>query len=808
MGGLFEARRTDATVRHDRERQRHDLSGWPSKIIGITRCAGHLLLAAGLMGISLPQCAAETVAIGVLAFRPKPQSQMQWQPLASVLKRAMPEHEFVVEALDYPELEAAVAAHRIHFVLTNPSHYVLLSYRLGLSAPLATLIVDDDGKPLSAFGGVIIARSGRNDINTLSDLRGRTVAAVGAESLGGYQMQVYELARAGIRLPRDAELLPTGMPHDRTVAAVLEGKADAGFVRTGLLESMAREGKLDLGQVKVLNRQNPPDFPLRLSTRLYPEWPFAALPHSNDQIARRVAATLFLLEEDRDVIRSLNIHGFTVPADYNPVVDLMRDLRLPPFEAAPDFTLHDVWARYRWEILAAIAAGMMILLLGFSLVLANRRLREERHRHALETRLRHELLYALGEGVYGVNHRGHCIFINPAALRMLDFTEDEVMGRDQHALFHHHKPDGSPYPEHECPIFQSLQDGVSRRKEEWFWRKDGTSFPVAITVSPIHEDGTLDGAVVVFRDITEEKAARERDHLLVSALEAVGNGVVITDTDARIKWANTAFESLTGYRRAEAVGRKPSDLVKSGRQGKPFYQAMWQTILAGDIWRGEVVNRRKDGSLYDEELTIAPVKDENGVIRHFVGIKQDISERKQIEEHIRHMAQYDILTDLPNRALLSDRLQLAIAGAKRDATGIALMFIDLDKFKPINDTFGHDIGDILLKEVATRIQGCVRASDTVARVGGDEFVVMLRTIEHDPNALTVAEKIRRALNRPFMLAGQQLNISSSTGIALYPEHGDNETELSKCADIAMYQAKKNGRNNVQIFHPSMETPAS
>lgn len=773
----------------------------------IIRFACRLLLLACILGVTAP-LQAETVTIGVLAFRPKPQTQAQWQPLASVLKRAMPEHEFVIEALDYPELEAAVATQRVQFVLTNPSHYVLLAYRLGLSAPLATLIVDEGSMPLSAFGGVIFTRTERNDLNTLGDLRGKTVAAVGAESLGGYQMQAYELARAGIRLPQDARLMATGMPHDQAVTAVLEGKADAGFVRTGLLENMEREGKLDLGQLKILNRQNPPGFPLQLSTRLYPEWPFAALPHTDEDIARRVAAILFVLEEDHATVQALNIHGFTVPSDYIPVANLMRELRLPPFEAAPEFTLQDVWARYRWELVAGLAAGGVILLLGISLFMTNRRLRDERHKLALETQLRHELLYALGEGVYGVDHQGRCIFINPAALAMLGYSESEVMGCDQHALFHASHADGTPYPEHECPIYQSLMDGISRRTEEYFWKKDGTSFPVAITVSPINEDGTRSGAVVVFRDITEEKTARERDHLLVSALEAVGNGVVITDTDARIKWANSAFEGLTGFTHAEVIGCKPSELVKSGQHDQPFYQTMWQTILAGNIWRGEVVNRRKDGRYYNEELTIAPVKDANDVIRHFVGIKNDISERKQIEERIRHMAQYDILTDLPNRALLSDRLQQAIAGARRDGTGVALLLIDLDQFKPVNDTFGHDVGDLLLKEVAARIQGCVRASDTVARMGGDEFVAMLRTVGHEPDALMVAEKIRHALNQPFALAGQSLHISSSIGIALYPEHGDNETELSKCADIAMYQAKNSGRNNVQIFRPAMADTAT
>lgn len=639
----------------------------------MNRFIHRLIAAVCLLGIILPSSASEPVRIGVLAFRPKPQTQAQWQPLAGVLKRAMPEHDFVVEAFDYPGLEAAIAKREVDFVLTNPGHYVLLAHRNGLSAPLATQISIDNGHSLSAFGGVIFSLAKRADIRTLADLRGKTVATISTGSLGGYQMQVYELARNSIRLPHDARVLTTGMPHDLVVTAVLAGRADAGFVRTGVLENMGSEGKLDLSRLKILNRQDMPTFPMQVSTRLYPEWPFAALPHTDKGLARRVAAALFVLEEDSTASRAMGIHGFTVPADYTPVADLLRELRLPPFEAAPAFTLQDVSARYQWQIFAGLIGGGAILLLGIRLFLINRRL----------------------------------------------------------------------------------------------------------------------------------AAARARDHLLVSALEAVGNGIVITDTDAKIEWANTAFEALTGYRTEEALGRRASELVKSGQQDQAFYLAMWNTILAGDVWRGEVVNRRKDGSLYHEELTIAPVKDESGAILRFVGVKHDITERKQNEERIHHMAQHDVLTDLPNRALLSDRLQQAIACARRDETGLALMLIDLDKFKPVNDTLGHDVGDLLLKEVARRIQGCVRESDTVARVGGDEFVVMLRTVGHEPDAKAVAEKIRHALNQPFVLAEQSLSISSSTGIALYPEHGSDEIGLSKNADIAMYHAKECGRDNVQIFRPEM-----
>ncbi len=211
----------------------------------------------------------------------------------------------------------------------------------------------------------------------------------------------------------------------------------------------------------------------------------------------------------------------------------------------------------------------------------------------------------------------------------------------------------------------------------------------------------------------------------------------------------------------------------------------WRWILD----RGKVVQRDADGR---------PLR--------MIGMHTDITDRKRIEERIRHMAQHDALTDLPNRALFSDRLQQALAVAKRDQSQFAVLYLDLDKFKPINDSLGHDVGDLLLKEVAQRMQACVRESDTVARIGGDEFVVLLRNVEEPADAMRVAEKIRFALNQPFDIAGRSLSISSSSGIAIYPDHGSNEIELSKNADMAMYAAKQSGRDNVKLFVPERDAP--
>lgn len=303
-------------------------------------------------------------------------------------------------------------------------------------------------------------------------------------------------------------------------------------------------------------------------------------------------------------------------------------------------------------------------------------------------------------------------------------------------------------------------------------------------------------------DITKSKLAEEMLRLSSTVFNTVDEAILVSDADNRIIMVNPAFTRVTGYSPEDVIGENPR-LLSSGKHDAAFYREMWKQLAATGSWCGEMWNRRKNGEIYVEWASIKQVHDTHGKLTHYIAAFSDITLRKENEENIRHQAQYDALTDLPNRVLLFDRLRRALAQAKRDKTGLALMYVDLDKFKPINDNLGHAVGDQMLREVAKRIQGCMREADTVARIGGDEFVVLLPIIESEQDALIVAEKIRLVLNQPFEIAGQTLNISSSTGIAIYPEHGLSEDELTGNADIAMYHAKESGRNNVKVFQKGM-----
>ncbi len=308
--------------------------------------------------------------------------------------------------------------------------------------------------------------------------------------------------------------------------------------------------------------------------------------------------------------------------------------------------------------------------------------------------------------------------------------------------------------------------------------------------------------------INEEKRSVKADlRIAASAFEAQ-TGLMITDANGVIIRINQAFTDTTGYTAEEIVGQT-SRILRSGRHDEDFYREMWISISRTGAWQGEIWDRRKNGEIYPEWLTISAVRNDEGIITHYVGAHLDITERKAAEEKIRQLAFYDPLTQLPNRQLLLDRMQRALTVSARSGRNGALLFIDMDNFKNINDTLGHATGDMLLQQVAGRLTACVRESDTVARLGGDEFVVMLESLsEHSSEVMAqteeVGEKILAALNQPYLLDSQSVRSSSSIGATLFSGERLEAEALLKQADIAMYQAKKAGRNTLRFFDPQMQ----
>jgi diguanylate cyclase (GGDEF)-like protein/PAS domain S-box-containing protein len=290
--------------------------------------------------------------------------------------------------------------------------------------------------------------------------------------------------------------------------------------------------------------------------------------------------------------------------------------------------------------------------------------------------------------------------------------------------------------------------------------------------------------------------------LLASALGSVANAIFITDGAGRIIWANPAFSRLSGYSLEEMFGSTPA-IITSGMQSQSFYAEFWSTILAGNVWRGVMVDRRKDGTLYTMDETVTPLFDRDGVVTHFVAIQNDITLRKQQDERDHYLAYHDVLTGLPNRALFLDIQRQALFHAKRAQHLVAIQFLDLDKFKPVNDSFGYDVGDRLLLVVAGRLSAAIRKSDTVARFGGDEFTILLPALIDAGVVEALVRKLIDTMARPFVVADHRLQISASIGISIYPTDGEDPDELMRKADQAMYLAKNRGGNSYQFSNQAL-----
>lgn len=349
-------------------------------------------------------------------------------------------------------------------------------------------------------------------------------------------------------------------------------------------------------------------------------------------------------------------------------------------------------------------------------------------------------------------------------------------------------------------IKAALIYGKAYELEHRIIRPDGTIRLISEQGDVFRSDkGEAINMVGVVRDITTKKQNEVKLKLADNVFNTTMEAIVVTDSEGRILRVNSAFRSMTGYSNEEAMGKKPGELLSSGKHDKEFYDSMWEKINDKGSWHGEIWDKRKDGSLFLVSHTINAVKDNEGNVIQYLSIFIDITDKKNEEERIQYLAQYDQLTKLPNRSLFNDRLNHAIDLAQRKKDKIGLMFIDLDGFKKINDTHGHQAGDKLLQIISERLTNLLRAEDTVARIGGDEFTIILEKLQDTYDAIIIAEKIIQAVGKVITLSGKEVTVGASIGISIYPASGNSAENLIKNADSAMYIAKKRGKNGYNFY---------
>jgi len=485
-----------------------------------------------------------------------------------------------------------------------------------------------------------------------------------------------------------------------------------------------------------------------------------------------------------------------------------RHYRLETSPTALYYEQHRSWQSWSMLAIGIFGTGLMgaLLLLGTGYTARVEALVEEKTTALKESSSRfEEITSTLGEGIYVIDKDGLITFVNPVAQKLLGWTEKELIGQNAHVLYHYKKMDHSPYPEHDCEMRNVMKSGQPfKSSEEVFWRKDGTFININVTSTPLFRNNEIVGAVVVFDDITDrkkiEQALRASEKSFREVIEYAPIGMSLVSLEGRFIKVNQALCQIVGY--------DSDELIKLTFQEITYPEDLTIDLeylhqLLDDKTKSYQMEKRyirKDKTIVWVQLSVSISRDEDNTPLYFISQIEDITERKQRHEQAQQYAYYDHLTHLPNRRMLLNKLHQALSQAQRYKRSMALLFLDLDHFKKINDSMGHAAGDIVLKEVATRLTACVRLDDTVSRQGGDEFVIVLTEIAQVQDAQLVAEKILDSFKQPINVNGQVIMVSTSIGIAV--RSNDMEVtveELMKRADMAMYEAKGAGRNRYHFY---------
>jgi len=448
-------------------------------------------------------------------------------------------------------------------------------------------------------------------------------------------------------------------------------------------------------------------------------------------------------------------------------------------------------------------AGALIGTMGTFVDLTDRR-RAEAELKESESRF-HLVAEQTGELLYDYNLAEGTIAWHGAITRIMGYTPAEMAAFNIDAWMDHVHPDDRD------AVLEALRRAQAEQKEfhtEYRFRtRDGEYRHIEDRGAFLSgKQGQAVRMLGTMSDVTERKQIQRRLQVAANALESMVEGMVIQDADLKIVQVNRAFSAITGYRPEDVLGSN-ADCLYSNRQDEHVRRRVRERVRQRGYWRGEVWYRRKTGEVYPALLSVSTAHNEKGELTHYISVFSDISQYKHYEERLTFLAHHDPLTGLPNRSMFQDRLRQAIARAQRNAAQCAVLFIDLDHFKTINDSLGHSVGDELLKQVAQKLKDCVRESDTVARLGGDEFTILLDEIREDASAGVVAEKVIAALRAPFLHAGNELFTAASIGISVFPSNGRDVAALLKNADAAMYQAKKAGRNTYRYFSHEMSSEA-
>jgi len=925
----------------------------------------------GLFVTSPAVQAEKTLVLGVYEYQAKQSVMAQYSGLAEHLSRQIPGHDIQLKVMAADVLREAVKNKQVDLLLVNPNLYEIIRNETSLNGIAGTLQTRHNGQTFESLGGVVFTKRDQT-IDRLHDLENRVVAVPTKNNTGAYRVPLYEAFKAGVDIKK-IQFIEVGN-NDSVVESVLSGEADAGFVRTGILENWRLHRGLDLNALKIINQRLKRSFPHIVSTRLYPEWPFIILPGLDEDLNRDITTALFSLRAYQPAAIQAGIAGFVTPRDYLPLELLLRELKLPPYDKHEKITIEALWQQY--SVYIALIALLFLMTWGFVAFshlqkrqievqeaklaqqndidavllalpsLAERMTEPEMMQHAMEkvehlTESSISFIHFLSEdentielvawsqntqqhychvpnyqthypieeaGVWAEAARekkpilindyetypkkkgmpkGHAVLQRMISLPVIDndrvvmlagignrvtpYTQTDInIGQlvcnevwrlikerrnrhqiqeqknqyerllndlgDDYVIFSFTAETGlltylsrgfesvfeQPISEviDRCwadhidwlgdSVAQANQSMAELMKQEvtqnsfvmHFATPSGKRKSILIQQTGVYDaDNNLisvDGLVTHITDkLRDEKALKQAAQVFKFANE----GIMICDAQNHILQVNHRFEQITGYLENEVLDRNPR-LLSSGHQDSQFYQDMWMMLLSKGHWEGELWNRRKNGEVYPTRLKIGSITDAHHQSEYFIALMSDITFEKKQQQQLERMAHYDALTELPNRFLLSERVSQAIAGSSRKDSTLAIMFIDLDGFKEINDSYGHQAGDQLLKTIAKRYKDSIRESDTVSRIGGDEFVVLINDIEEINDFGLIEQRLLKDSSEAVEYDNQSLIVSASIGVVYYNANYQSRVgseQLLRFADQAMYRAKCSGKNAIEHY---------
>ena len=564
--------------------------------------------------------AQDSIRFGVFAYKGIEETAKQYRPLVDELNKKL-DNRLILEVLTQEEMNEKIKNKELDIITTNPVHFLYIRQQYDLSGAMATLRGFKNGIATSKLAGVIIVRKD-SPIETISNLKNKVIATPSKKHLGGFRTQVYELYLKGINIEEESkDIIELKDSHQDIVRAVLNKKADIGFIRDGILEEMISKGELDSNSIKIINEYSNSYHPYKISTKLYPEWPVFSMPHMNEEDVKTFISALFSLKPT-PALKGVGIYDYTLPADYLEMEQLSRTLKLPPFDKTEQIYVFNILYRYKFELAAIFAALLAGLLY---------HLRERKRKFLLDS-----LLSNMGEGVYGVDAEGKCIWINKKALELLGYDEKEVLGKDQHKLFHHHKPSNEEYAPNECPIYKTSKDKKTRVLEEHFIKKDGSFMPINLIVTPLKNGG----AIVVFRDISEllDKQIRleKSESLFRTLFDIFPEPIVITDIETKLPYKfNEAAYTQLGYSIDEYknISIDKYDAIESKNEIQKHIDAVFEH--ARDDF--DTLHRKKDGSLLDISVSVRVIHIEEKP--YLLSIHRDITKVKRYQRDLLHQKQ-------------------------------------------------------------------------------------------------------------------------------------------------------------------------